>query len=76
MVGKGTFPGYAGGNRGSENMWGKDNVLKLRLNSLKRDAGAGEEPEFWVGLCYRASNCQDAKAGGAALCWDEFGVSS
>lgn len=48
-------------------MCGKNNVLKLGLNSLKRDAGAGEEPEFGVGLCYRASNCQDAEAGGAEM---------
>lgn len=46
-------------------MCGKNNVLKLGLNSLKRDAG--EEPEFGVGLCYRASNCQDAEAGGAEM---------
>ena len=55
-------------------MCGKDAILKLRLNILKRDAGAQGRPELWVGLCYGASNCKDDGAGGVALCYHEFGV--
>lgn len=74
-VRKGTFAMYIVSLEAIANLVmcvGKDAVLKLRLNILKRDAGAQGRPELWVGLCYGASNCKDDRSGGVALCFHKF----